>query len=167
MAADDEAYPPAEGVSDTRERVASSSSWRRIVGGTVMALGALIAIGFFALALIVAVTFLDWRNPFDGLTTISMITIPPMLAGGALLALGRWVYGGWRANAPIARSAAFALPFAGVVAAFAAIAFFFWALFDETGRGGVWALSQFVVSLMASLAMICAGLAMRWRLRSV
>ena len=128
-----------------------------------MVVGLLLVIFFLALALVVTVTFVEWRNALDGLRSVAIVSVPPMLAGLALLALGRWIYGGWRIHTPIRKSASFALPFAGVLAAFAAITMFFWALFDETGRGGVWALGPFAVSLIASGTLIVVGLVLRCR----
>jgi len=128
-----------------------------------MALGAVLLLGFLCVGIVVALTFVEWRAAFDRLATIIMVCGPFMVSGLALIALGRWVYGDWRSARPILAGAGLLLPFAGVLAAFAAIGMFFWALFAETGRGGAWVFSQFVVCIIASLALVVVGFAVRRR----
>ncbi len=122
-----------------------------------MAPGALLIAGFAALAVVVVLTFVEWRSALDGLSSVGIVSAPPILAGGALLALGRWVYGGWQTDTPIARAASVVLPVLGVIGAFVAIGMFFMALFAETGRGGVWVVGQFAISVVASFALIVCG----------
>lgn len=151
------------GSEDARGPAFRPPLWRAITGGVLMAVGALVLAFFLALAVTVTLTFVDWRAPLDGLGTVLMVCVPPMLGGAGLLALGRWAFGGWSSSAPIAQVASYALPIAGVVAAFSAIIMFFLALYDETGRGGAWAVSQFLLCIVFSLALIAAGMVFRRR----
>lgn len=163
MAADDEIKAPADAASDTLATVESAPLWRRVAGGVLMGLGAVLLAGFVSIGLVVALTFIEWRVPFDGLATVGMVCGPFIAGGLVLIALGRWFYGGWRSGHPILTGAAAVLPFIGVAGAFFAIGMFFRALFDETGRGGAWAFSQFVLSILASLLLVAIGFVLKRR----
>lgn len=163
MAADDDHNPTTATPGDTEIQVTQVPLWRRIPGGVLMTVGALVALVFLVLALVVSFTFVEWRSAFDGLTSVAMVCAPPVLVGSMLAMLGRWIYGGWRTDQPVRRTAAFALPYAGVIAAFGAIAMFVWALVDETGRGGAWLAGQFAISVVLSFALVAGGLALRRR----
>lgn len=163
MAADDDIHPPRAAASDTAVAAGGAPLWRRIPGGVLMGVGVIVLVGFLVVGVVVSLTFVEWRAAFDGLATVIMVCGPFMVSGLALIALGRWVYGDWRSARPILAGAGLLLPFAGVLAAFAAIGMFFWALFAETGRGGAWVFSQFAVCVIVSLALVVVGFAVRRR----
>lgn len=163
MAADDDIHPPRADASETTVAAGRARLWRRIPGGVLMGVGAIVLVGFLVVGVVVALTFVEWRAAFDGLVTIAMVCGPFILLGLALIALGRWLYGDWRSAHPLIFSAGVALPVAGVIAAFAAIGMFFWAQFAETGRGGAWVFSQFLVSIIASLGLVVVGYVLKRR----
>ncbi len=161
MAAEAEIYPPSSEAYDTPVVAPIPPLWRRISGGILMGLGGLIVAVFAALGVTVTLTFIDWRAALDGLATVLMVCGPAILLGALFAAAGRWLFGGWSSQAPMAFAGSYVLPVVGVIGAFTAIAIFFMALFDETGRGGAWALSQFLLSVTVSLGLVVYGLTLR------
>ncbi len=90
---------------------------RRLAGMGLMAVGGLGAAFFAALGVAVIANYIEPENLADGLSTVALLTLPGAVAGGAVLVLGRWLYGGWRSDAPLLRAARVVLPVAGLVAA--------------------------------------------------
>ena len=88
---------------------------RRIAGIGLMTVGVLVAAFFAALGVAVVANYIEPENPADGLSTVAVLTVPGIVAGVIVLALGRWLYGGWRGEAPLLRAARIMLPVAGLV----------------------------------------------------
>lgn len=67
--------------------------WRRVTGAILMGLGGLAALGMTLVAGVVIVNFVEWENAADALGTLARLSALPLLAGIAIFALGRWIYG--------------------------------------------------------------------------
>jgi hypothetical protein len=79
--------------------------WFRILGATMMTVGAAMAIAMIVLAAILAGNFITWSSAASVLTAAA-ITLPAALLGVVLIALGRLAYGQWLDRTPLRRIAA-------------------------------------------------------------
>jgi hypothetical protein len=91
--------------------------WRRLIGATLMILGAATVVAMAALASVVIANFVEWENSADAMSTVAVVTLPPTVGGALLMLVGRIVYGAWRKRSPVINASALAIQLAGGIVA--------------------------------------------------
>jgi hypothetical protein len=94
-------------------------SWRRVSGACLMITGAAAAAGMIVAAFAILARYLRLPEAADTLGGAASLAMPVMLASGATLLAGRWLYGGWSDRAPILNAVAFGIRTAGTFVAMA------------------------------------------------
>lgn len=94
-------------------------SWRRVSGVCLMVTGAAAAAGMIIVAFAILARYLKLPEAADTLGGASSLAMPVMLASGAVLLIGRWLYGDWSERAPILNAVAFGIRTAGTFVAMA------------------------------------------------
>jgi hypothetical protein len=94
-------------------------SWRRVSGACLMVTGASAAAGIIIVAFVILARYLKLPEAADTLGGASSLAMPVILTGGAVLLIGRWIYGGWNDRAPIINAVAFGIRTAGTFVAMA------------------------------------------------
>ena len=84
-----------------------------------MVTGAASAAGMIIVAFAILARYLKLPEAADTLGGASSLAMPVMLASGAVLLIGRWLYGGWSERAPILNAVAFGIRTAGTFVAMA------------------------------------------------
>lgn len=84
-----------------------------------MVTGAASAAGMIIVAFAILARYLKLPEAADTLGGASSLAMPVMLASGAVLLVGRWLYGGWSERAPILNAVAFGIRTAGTFVAMA------------------------------------------------
>ncbi len=134
--------------------------WRRIAGVGLMGLGGVAMVATTALIAIVVVNYVEWENAADALGTVALATGPAMLAGVIVLAGGRWVYGDWRAQAPIRKTSATGLRLAGVVMVAVFSVLFVMLILAGVGPENRGEATVIGLGVIAGLALLRAGMRM-------
>jgi hypothetical protein len=84
-----------------------------------MITGAAAAAGMIIVAFAIVARYLKLPEAADTLGGASSLAMPVMLASGAVLLVGRWLYGEWSERAPILNAVAFGIRTAGTFVAMA------------------------------------------------
>ena len=131
--------------------------WFRIIGATMMTLGAALVVATITLAIIIIANFVEWNNAADVLTTIGWITLPAALLGALLIVFGRMIYGQWLDGAPLRSIAALAIQGIGALTTLALGVIFLLLIMAGVGPQDRSDAASVGVGMLAGLALLFLG----------